>query len=171
MNKWRPRDHNSFHGVGYNKHKFEVEHDPKTNHAYLIATLLCSKLLLKFPLFWIKIKGATRLHQDLEDVANYSQACPHVQETYKKSKFILRPNTSSQKVLSSLGMGASTCGVCVRVSTNNECTCEHQWLCRKMVRSDACGTDLDMFVLCRDIIVCAHRCTCAQMGALAHTNR
>ena len=143
MNKWRPRDHNSFHGVGYNKHKFEVEHGPKTSHAYLIATLLSSKLLLKSP----------RLHQ--EDVANYSQACPHVQETYKKSKFILRPNTSSQKVLSSLGMGASTCSVCVRVSTNNKCTCEHQWLCRKMVRSDACGTDLDIIVLCRGIIVCA----------------
>ena len=42
-----------------------------------------------------------------------------------KLKFILRPNTSLQKVLSSLGMGASKCGVCVRVSTNNECTCEH----------------------------------------------
>ena len=129
------------------------------------------KTSAQIPLFWIKIKGATRLHQDLEDVANYSQACPHVQETYKKSKFILRPNTSSQKVLSSLGMGASTCSVCVRVSTNNKCTCEHQWLCRKMVRSDACGTDLNIIVLCRDIIVCAHRCTCAQMGALAHTNR
>ena len=58
--------------------------------------------------------------------------------------------------------------VCTR---DNKCTCEHQWLCRKMVRSDACGTDLDMFVLCRDIIVCAHRCVCAQMGAPAHTNR
>ena len=113
------------------------------------------KTSAQIPLFWIKIKGATRLHQDLEDVANYSQTCPHVQETYMKLKFILRPNTSLQKVLSSLGMGASKCGVCVRVSTNNECTFEHQWLCRKMVHSDACGTNLNMFVLCRDVIVCA----------------
>ena len=151
MNKWRPRDHNSFHGVGYNKHKFEVEHDPTTNHCHTIVF----KTSAQIPLSLIKIKGATRLHQDLEDVANYSQTCPHIQETNMKLKFILRPNTSLQKVLSSLGMGASKCGVCVRVSTNNECTCEHQWLCKKMVRSDACGTDLNVFVLCRDIIVCA----------------
>ena len=124
------------------------------------------KTSAQIPLFWIKIK---RLHQDLEDVANYSQACPHVQETYMKLKFILRPNTSSQKVLSSLGMGASTCSVCVRVSTNNKCTCEHQWLCRKMVRSDACGTDLNKIVLCRDIIVlCTRVYVCTDGRACAH---
>ena len=34
-----------------------------------------------------------------------------------------------------------------------------------------CFVEILLFLLCRDIIVCAHRCTCAQMGALAHTNR
>ena len=89
--------------------------------AMLLFNCLCSKFLLKSPVLDQNERG----NQASSDVAKYSQACLHVQETYMKLKFILRPNTSSQKVLSSLlemrAMRASTCSVCVRVSMS-----EHQ---------------------------------------------